>query len=292
MKKSDVLDRLVRAEKGVRWTDGEVNKNWSAVRSAVRSGRKALPIAIAPLALGLHPLIAKAAIVTLAVSASAGATYVAYRVTEEPQVTAIETAPARAGASKRNETPRGAPSPTPTAVTAIEPPDGKGEEHPGTDSKPHATSASGLARNGDSLANELTLLREAKRCLDGGDFNGARGALREHATRFPAGVITDERHALELILECSEGGSGTAARRAERYVATHPRSIHRDSIARSCKLGGQPDTGATRTSSHAARSGDAPPATLTPQESQNATAAAPQTTGKSTPPTGEFPIAE
>ena len=276
MKQSDTLERLIRAQRNVKWASGDVTSNWTELDRAVRSGRKAIPIAIAPLTFGLFPLIAKASVLALAVGVSAGATVWAYEATENPAASMpIASATRSAVASHAPRVPSARDD-----IAEQEPPAGEAAlavtEPAGPPGAPRASASAEATRafEQDSIEEELALLRHAKQQLDRGDFGGAHTDLREHARRFPSGIVADERHALELLVECSVAKGTAPQSRVEHFISTHPRSIHRAAIARACGVPLRQRA----------------PAPTAPQPTSNSSHA--PTQGASEPPTGTFPNAE
>ncbi len=222
------LNELLEAERRVRWSDARVGSNWNALGAHIRSGRKALPIALGPLALGLYPMIAKAGVVILTVGLSAATTVAVYRTTE-PSLSPVQQSPtAVAGRPRPAVVAR--PSMQPVSVPSASAP----VEHPVVATTPTSTQ---VADRTDTLEQELVLLRKAKQLLSEQDFEGARLALEQHRLRFPSGMVGLERQALELIVACSTGKTQRAKQNARGYLASNPRSIHAPAIARTCEVG-------------------------------------------------------
>lgn len=245
MKETQSLDRLVQTGRNVKWERREVNATWSKLDLAVRSGRKALPIAVTPLAFWLFPLVAKASVLVLAVATSAGATAWVYQatgepvaatsnatVTAQPSLTTTVSAPGKLSVARETV----AEQPTAPQPAASDAPLNESARGVSARAPLVATAGASGQIGADPVQQELTLLRRAKRRLDRGDLSASRSDLREHARRFPSGMFVNERQALQRIAECSLGSGEAARSRATRFMTKHPRSIHRAAVARACGL--------------------------------------------------------
>jgi hypothetical protein len=84
------------------------------------------------------------------------------------------------------------------------------------------------------LEQELALLHAARAALARGDHDVATTALGEHATRFPGGLLREERLLLRVESLCAAGARDQARREADEFAATHPRSPHVKKIQRIC----------------------------------------------------------
>jgi hypothetical protein len=90
------------------------------------------------------------------------------------------------------------------------------------------------AASGDTLAEELALLRTAQNALRSGATDDALTALSTHATRFPHGVLREERMTLQVLALCDRGDV-TAARAAKADLEKlAPGSSHLQRLASSC----------------------------------------------------------
>ncbi len=90
------------------------------------------------------------------------------------------------------------------------------------------------AASGDTLAEELALLRAAQNALRTGAPDDALAALSKHASRFPTGVLREERMTLQVLALCDRGDvdAARAARRDLEKVA--PGSSHLQRLSSSC----------------------------------------------------------
>lgn len=90
------------------------------------------------------------------------------------------------------------------------------------------------AASGDTLAEELALVRAAQSALRSGAPDDALAALSTHATRFPRGVLREERMTLQVLASCDRGDvAGARAMRAELEKVA-PGSSHLQRLATSC----------------------------------------------------------
>lgn len=235
---ADRLSRLLEAERGVRLSSDEVERSRQALHRALRVGRKAWPIAVGPLTMGLYSVVAKAAVIVVAAGTTVGIS-LAVREVAQPYPTATTrkepplAKPRPSAAFQSRQEPLMVPV-TPSAPALSAP----ALSAPALSAPLPASNPSTLetASPKDTLGHELTLLRQAKQLLDRRDFEGARATLEEHRVRYPAGLVVLEREALTTILDCSVGTSPAALTHARRYLAEHPRSIHAAAIARACRL--------------------------------------------------------
>jgi hypothetical protein len=74
-----------------------------------------------------------------------------------------------------------------------------------------------------TLAAERALVAEAWRALALGETSQALDTTREHARRFPTGLLAPERVAIETIAHCRQGAAD-GSRRATAFHRAHPRS--------------------------------------------------------------------
>lgn len=272
MAHDDELDALLKKERQVRWDPAGKQRVWSRLDGSVRSGRRALPIAAAPLALGLSLFASKALAAALVVGVGSVVVVSVTRWIDQP---AHEQTPARTGTlpgsgeAARTSAPWRSEDSHATSLEAPlvpQPPSGESplvSDDPGRGRHPASTRAgpaplveaparaseasappaphqdAGPLRDQDAapFAEELELLGKAKGALDRGEAARAQRWLDEHATRFPRGVFASERDALRVVLGCTRvPGQGNQAA-ARRYLEAYPRSLHGDRIARACRLG-------------------------------------------------------
>jgi hypothetical protein len=86
------------------------------------------------------------------------------------------------------------------------------------------TSQAETPHGASSLAEETRLLEAAQRELARKNTSAALVLLDEHATRFPAGALSEERAAARVLALCDLGRSAEAKRAAEVFVRASPRS--------------------------------------------------------------------
>lgn len=117
-----------------------------------------------------------------------------------------------------------APSPPRTGRVAQ-----KGAAQPrGADPAPSSSSSN------DLLGEEIALIRTAQGELRAGTPEDALATLSRHASRFPHGVLRDERMTLQALALC-ERGDVAAARALRRELArTSPGSSHLQRLSSSC----------------------------------------------------------
>ncbi|MFO0588159.1 MAG: hypothetical protein U0441_11495 [Polyangiaceae bacterium] len=110
---------------------------------------------------------------------------------------------------------------------------------PGSAQSP-ATASSGTALadapRDSALAAELSLLREVQDALRDNDAARADRWLNEHASRFPKGVLQEEREAARVLSLCLQGRKEEAKEAADRFLAANPRSVQSDRVRASCAL--------------------------------------------------------
>ncbi len=84
------------------------------------------------------------------------------------------------------------------------------------------------------LAIETQLIRQAHQSIVSGDFGGALMLLGEHEQRFPAGVLTEERVATQVIAYCRSGRGAEAQARLRQFANRWPKSPHWSRIHSAC----------------------------------------------------------
>jgi hypothetical protein len=85
-----------------------------------------------------------------------------------------------------------------------------------------------------ALIEETRLLQVAQGALRDHQPVRALEVLEEHERRFPAGTLSLEREAARLVAQCQLGSSDETRARAERFVASHPGSIHTARVTAAC----------------------------------------------------------
>jgi hypothetical protein len=86
----------------------------------------------------------------------------------------------------------------------------------------------------DALAEETRLIRSAHAFVAAGDGAHALVVLDEHARRFPAGVLTEEREAERVLALCAAGRTADAKRAGSTFLAARPRSALAPRVRGSC----------------------------------------------------------
>jgi hypothetical protein len=94
-----------------------------------------------------------------------------------------------------------------------------------------SAAASGGAR---SIQNELELIRAAQKNLHRGDASAALALLAEHARRYPAGALSEEREASRVFALCKLGNVAGARAQAERFLRRSPSSPFAERVRASC----------------------------------------------------------
>ena len=85
----------------------------------------------------------------------------------------------------------------------------------------------------DRLAAELALVDAARRALADEDADRALELARRHARLHRAGVLAEERNAIEAVALCKLGRPRARAV-ADRFLREHPRSTHIDRVHAAC----------------------------------------------------------
>jgi hypothetical protein len=125
-----------------------------------------------------------------------------------------------------------APSASPSAAASVEPrvPD----QRAGSSAAPMAAPAPSAepavevsaAEKESRLREESRLLGEARDALRRGDAPGALARLDELRSKFPAGMLAQEREALAIEALARSGQGGEAKSRAEAFKKAYPASPH------------------------------------------------------------------
>ncbi len=89
-----------------------------------------------------------------------------------------------------------------------------------------------------SLDDEISLVRDARAALRGGDPGQALALLDEHDRRFPAGALAEDCAAARIYALCALGRTEPARSLASRFLSEHPVSPHAASVRNSCGVGG------------------------------------------------------
>jgi hypothetical protein len=88
-----------------------------------------------------------------------------------------------------------------------------------------------------ALGEEVSLLRAARRALDGGDAVGALTLLDRYARAYPSGTMQEESLATRALTLCALGHVVAAKDAARRLEAVAPRSPHLARVRASCAGG-------------------------------------------------------
>lgn len=89
-------------------------------------------------------------------------------------------------------------------------------------------------RETDTLADEVALLHAAQGSLRDGAPDRALVSLAAHASRFPRGVLRDERMTLQALALCARGDVGAAKAVRAELERSSPGSSHLQRLASSC----------------------------------------------------------
>lgn len=154
--------------------------------------------------------------------------------------------PAREQASDRaqGDAPAIAPTPaelpqTPAEPPSIEPPSAAPAIDPAPVQRPRATSSPTPEITASTLAREKALIQQAWETVATGDPAGALRVVDTHAREFPEGVLAPERRAVAIVARCKRGDAD-AKERAQKWLATDPRSVHAARVRSACEIDGTP----------------------------------------------------
>jgi hypothetical protein len=86
----------------------------------------------------------------------------------------------------------------------------------------------------DSLAEEVSVLRNARAALDRGDPTQALRLVDAHETRFHRGTLYEERLATQVLALCALGRISAARAAAQALEQAAPRSPHLPRVRASC----------------------------------------------------------
>ena len=86
---------------------------------------------------------------------------------------------------------------------------------------PSRPAASGMS----NLAEQQTLLNQARAALAKGDYLAALQAVELHGRRYPNGIMTEEREALAIKALAGKGNYGDARARGARFRERFPHSL-------------------------------------------------------------------
>lgn len=184
--------------------------------------------AAATTAKGSFGLVLKWVGVGALIGVGAGTSYVAFKGASVETTAAIASnAPAASAKSPTASVP---------AARAVEPlpPIGQLPEREATPQKKAVSPASAASAPGARVGEEAALLRKAHEALRAGNGDQAVRLLREHAARFPAGILSQERSAQLVAALCSLGRDGEARREAQLFLQRNPSSVLATTVRNSC----------------------------------------------------------
>ena len=224
MNPSDELSSLFAAERAEQPPAAHASQGWEQLQGALQADLPALAIAHGPLKLGL----------SLATKSFLGSGLVAFAVTSAGLgvYAAVEQpAPRQNVAAVTSSVPKAPPAEAMPLASPV-------AEAPPEPSKPTAVAApvaqpSSSSASDSTLADEMRLMKSAKRELDGGRAHLATVWLDQHAQLYPQGVFRSEREGLRVLLRCQQGPDQDAAR---RFLRQNPHSPLVDRITRACQL--------------------------------------------------------
>jgi hypothetical protein len=227
MTEVDELTKMLSAERAQRPTEERIELGLRGLSSALSADAPALAVAHGPLKLGMGVATKSLLGSGLVAFAVTGAGLGVYSVTRPDSVDAV--APLVASAAPLVSSAAGrAPAPS-VAQAAPAPPSPSSAVAP-------APTLFGASSGADSLAEELRLMKAAKRELDAGRDHLAGVWLEQHARLYPSGALRSERQGLEVLLRCRR--SPDEGREAARTFMLHNRqSPLVDRIVRACSIG-------------------------------------------------------
>jgi hypothetical protein len=210
-----------------------VAKSTAAAAGGTAGGAAAGGAAAVPLGLAAKAIISVALVSAVGVGA-------AVAVRPIPSATAPSTPavlappPARASATQRI-----APEPTPRATaTASEKPTARAIPVPASSAVAPPLPPSTAVPTAE-VESEVLLISEAHAALQAGDALPALVLLDEHARRFPAGALTEERESSRVAALCVLGRGAEARALAEQFLRVFPNSLHAARLRSSCGAGSQ-----------------------------------------------------
>jgi hypothetical protein len=141
-----------------------------------------------------------------------------------PSGTAVATA--RALPAKPSETPASATTATAATLAPV--------AAPIASQAPVPKSVTSSIAPASSVGAELSLIRDAHAALQSGNASQALALLDDHARRFPAGALGEERDAARIFALCALGRTSEARAASDRFFAAYPRSPHAARVRSSC----------------------------------------------------------
>lgn len=110
-----------------------------------------------------------------------------------------------------------------------------GSAAPARPSRAPTTRSIHVPKDMPSLDAELALLRAAREALARHDAAAALASLEQHARRFPAGHLIEERMLLRVQAQCELGQRAAARASAAEFVRDLPNSPHARAVAGLCE---------------------------------------------------------
>jgi hypothetical protein len=142
--------------------------------------------------------------------------------------TPMPRAPAVAPSAVDQGEPRAveAPAPTPGKAARV-------RNAPATASPP-GDRAARVPRTTPDLEGEARLLEQADADLRRGDASAALASLAEHAAKYPAGALREEREGIRVVALCRAGREAEGKMAAEKFLARSPHSALATRIRAAC----------------------------------------------------------
>ncbi|MES1183941.1 MAG: hypothetical protein ABUL60_09000 [Myxococcales bacterium] len=205
---SQAAQELVRgAAKAARPSDSDRERIFEALRGRLGDAAMLGHAAAAPTA--FSALWVKVSAVTVGLGLAAGGLAVGLR-SEEPSLVAPRVPPAvvHTPAPAQEPAPTPAVAPTAAAVSpqAVEP------------------AAAATKRASDRLNEEVTLLSRATNALRTGRADDALKVLNEHQSKFPKGLLSEERRAARAQALCALGRRAEAEREIAKLASASPQA--------------------------------------------------------------------
>jgi hypothetical protein len=85
-----------------------------------------------------------------------------------------------------------------------------------------------------TVGAEADLLRQADGAVKAGNPSRALALVHEHATKFPNGIMSEEREAVRIVVLCALGRIEDARAAASLFLREHPRSPLARRVRESC----------------------------------------------------------
>ena len=217
---------LLASVRNVEPPDGTKARAWQGIAGHIAAG-----VAVGTAAAGTSAATAKAgaasfvtpslAFKTLAVLVAGGVAaggYVAWQSASAPAAPSPTTlAPPAAVLEQQSETSRAETGRSDAPLPAVE-----------QASPKRAPDTSRI----DPLTAESALLAEARSRLRAGDASGAEELLAKMQSRFPRGVLRQEREVLAIEVLTARGQTEAARERARAFVRAYPKSPHSEKLRR------------------------------------------------------------